>query len=80
LCAWVKKAPSASRPLPDLTFYNAGRHSFASNWVIAGQDVYRLSEILGHSSVVVTQRYAHLGASVPERVLAAVDVDLAEPG
>ena len=29
--------------LPDMTFYEAGRHSFASLWVLAGQDIYRLS-------------------------------------
>jgi integrase len=62
--------------LPDLTFYNAGRHSFASNWVISGQSVYELSQVLGHSSVVVTERYAHLGQKTSAEVLAAVDVDL----
>ena len=35
--------------LPPMTFYEAGRHSFASQWVLEGLDIYRLSEILGHS-------------------------------
>lgn len=60
-----------------LTFYQAGRHSFASNWVIAGLDIYRLSEILGHSSVETTQRYAHLAKKVPDAMLARADIKLA---
>lgn len=40
------------------------RHTFASHWVLEGGDIFRLSKILGHSSVVITQKtYAHL---VPE--------------
>lgn len=62
--------------LPEMTFYEAGRHSFASLWVLAGQDIYRLSKIMGHSSVVVTERYAHLTRELPESVASAVDVAL----
>lgn len=36
------------------------RHTFASRYVQAGGDIYRLSKILGHSSVNTTQIYAHL--------------------
>jgi len=37
------------------------RHTFASHWVLDGGDIFRLSKILGHSSVVITQKtYAHL--------------------
>lgn len=40
------------------------RHTFASHWVLDGGDIFRLSRILGHSNVVITQKfYAHL---VPE--------------
>lgn len=40
------------------------RHTFASHWVMNGGDIFRLSRVLGHKSVIVTQRtYAHL---VPE--------------
>ena len=46
--------------LKPLTWYHSTRHTFASQWVIAGGSMEKLSVILGHSSVVVTQRYAHL--------------------
>lgn len=37
------------------------RHTCASWWVISGGDIFRLSRLLGHSSVQITQRtYAHL--------------------
>lgn len=44
------------------------RHTFASHWVLDGGDIFRLSKILGHSSVVVTQKvYAHLAPEAWEQ-------------
>jgi integrase len=43
-----------------LGWYEATRHTFASQWVMAGRSLEELKEILGHYSVVVTERYAHL--------------------
>ncbi|HVZ88587.1 MAG TPA: site-specific integrase [Polyangia bacterium] len=67
----------AKAKLPALTFYEAGRHTFASQWVLAGLDVYRLSEIMGHASVTTTQRCAHLTAKVPDAMLARADIPIA---
>ena len=36
------------------------RHTFASQWVLGGGSIEKLKEILGHYSVVVTERYTHL--------------------
>lgn len=37
------------------------RHTFGTRWLQAGGDIYKLSKILGHSSVGVTEaHYAHL--------------------
>ena len=37
------------------------RHTFASHWVLDGGDIFRLSKILGHANVTITQKvYAHL--------------------
>ena len=45
--------------LTDLHFHDL-RHTFASQFVMAGGDLYILKEILGHKSITMTQRYAHL--------------------
>ncbi len=34
--------------------------SFASHWVMRGGDLFKLQKILGHKSIQMTQRYAHL--------------------
>jgi len=36
------------------------RHTFASHWVMKGGDIFKLQKILGHKSIVMTMRYAHL--------------------
>lgn len=36
------------------------RHTFASTWVMKGGDLFKLQKILGHQSVQMTMRYAHL--------------------
>jgi len=45
---------------PGLGWYEATRHTFASQWVLEGGSIEVLKEILGHYSVVVTERYTHL--------------------
>lgn len=42
-----------------ITFHSL-RHTFASHWVMNGGDIFRLQKILGHKSIEMTQRYAHL--------------------
>lgn len=46
--------------LPAMTWYQATRHTFASQWVLAGNSLEKLREIMRHSTVQVTERYAHL--------------------
>lgn len=44
------------------------RHTFASHWMQDGGCIFRLSKILGHSSVRITeQRYAHLAPEAFEQ-------------
>lgn len=45
--------------IDDFTFHDL-RHTYASWYVQAGGDMYRLQRILGHKSPAMTQRYAHL--------------------
>jgi site-specific recombinase XerD len=72
----MKKALK-KRGLKPMTFYQAGRHTFASQWVLSGNSIYRLKEIMGHSSVQVTERYAHLTNQLTDAELARADVRLA---
>ena len=47
------------------------RHTFASQFMMAGGNIFDLQRILGHSSVEMTQRYAHLS---PSHLVKAVNV------
>jgi integrase len=42
-----------------LRLYDATRHSFASQLVNSGSTIYKVSKLLGHSSVKMTEKYAH---------------------
>jgi integrase len=46
--------------LSPLTWYQATRHTFASQFVLSGGSIEKLSKIMGHSDITTTQRYAHL--------------------
>ncbi|MGH7283106.1 MAG: tyrosine-type recombinase/integrase [Polyangiaceae bacterium] len=42
-----------------ITFHSL-RHTFASHWVMSGGSLFKLQKILGHQSIVMTERYSHL--------------------
>lgn len=54
----------AELELPQMRWYEGTRHSFASLWVANGGSLETLREMLGHSSVTITERYAHLAPGV----------------
>ena len=64
--SWDKARRRAQ--LPELRIHDL-RHSFASFLVNAGRSLYEVQEILGHSDIRTTSRYAHLSR---ERLLEAV--------
>ncbi len=47
--------------LPELTWYEATKHTFASHYAMQpGASMRKLADLLGHSTTYVTERYAHL--------------------
>lgn len=66
--AWGKLIKDAK--IKDFRFHDL-RHDFASQLVMKGVDLYRVKELLGHGSIEITQRYAHLA---PHTLAEAVEV------
>ena len=54
----------------DFRFHDL-RHDFASRLVLAGVPLIEVRDLLGHSSIEMTQRYAHVN---PEKLRSAVEV------
>ena len=55
----ARKALAAAQ-LPKMTWYCATRHTYATQWVLAGGSLEKLATTMGHSTTKVTSRYAHL--------------------
>jgi len=54
--SWDKALKKAG--ISDCRFHDL-RHTFASHLVAAGVDIITVQQLLGHSTIVITQRYAH---------------------
>ena len=62
---------------PGLGWYQATRHTFASQWALNGGSIEKLSKIMGHHSIVVTERYMHLRPDLfAAKDFATISVDL----
>jgi sulfur-carrier protein len=62
---------------PKLGWYEATRHTIASQWVLSGGSIEKLREMMGHHSVTVTERYAHVRPDLfTEKDLGTIAVDL----
>jgi integrase len=59
-CSWNTARKQAD--LGDLRLHDL-RHSFASFLVNAGRSLYEVQNILGHSQLITSQRYAHLSTA-----------------
>lgn len=69
---WKKPFLSALKKagIRDFVFHDL-RHSFASQLVMAGVDITTVSRLLGHKTLTMTLRYAHLA---PSHLLKAVEI------
>ncbi|MEZ8775923.1 tyrosine-type recombinase/integrase, partial [Vibrio sp. 10N.247.310.17] len=45
------------------------RHTFASHYVMSGGNIVKLRDVLGHSEITTTMRYAHLAPEHLEETL-----------
>ena len=58
--------------LKDLRFHDL-RHTFASHLIMAGVDMRTVQELLGHHSLTMTMRYAHLAPDHRMRAIKTLD-------
>lgn len=58
--------------MKDVSFHTL-RHTFASNLVRRGVDIFTVSKLLGHNSLTTTYRYAHLDTSAMKNIANSID-------
>ena len=64
--------------LTDLHFHDL-RHTFSSQWMMAGGDLWVLRSILGHKSIAMTQRHAHLSPGYKKAMVERMEQIWAKP-
>ncbi len=63
----------------DRLVFHSLRHSFASWLVQQGVDLYTVRELMGHSTLAMTQRYAHLAPENTRRAIDTLEKILSNP-
>ena len=67
--AFRRAVEKAGIDLPAGQMTHALRHTFASHFMMNGGDILQLKEILGHSTLTMTLRYAHLAPDALDQAL-----------
>ncbi len=67
-----KKACQAAGISKGIHFHSL-RHSFASNLVQQGVSIYKIKELLGHSSITTTEIYSHLNIDSLREAISKLD-------
>jgi integrase/recombinase XerD len=71
LRVWGKRAKISKK----ITFH-VGRHSFATNLILHETDIYTVSNLLGHSSLQHTAKYARVAKQLKEQAVNKLEIDL----
>ena len=61
--------------IQDFKFHDL-RHTFASQLVRSGVDLYVVQKLLGHTTPKMTQRYAHLCSDQLKHAIEKIDIQL----
>jgi integrase len=78
---WVQhgfRKALARAGISDLHFHDL-RHTFASFWMTRGGELYALKDILGHKTIAMTQRYAHLSPAYKRAMVDRMEQIWAKP-
>lgn len=72
-CKHACKRASAAAKLGRVAYWHVYRHTFASHLVMRGVPIRTVQELLGHSSIQQTMRYAHLAPNIPREAVKLLD-------
>mgnify|MGYP002035789199 CR=1 FL=1 len=61
----------------DLHFHDL-RHTFASRLVMSGADIRTVQELMGHKTISMTLRYAHLSTGHKQRAMDTMDAEFSK--
>jgi integrase len=66
--------------LPKKLSWHDLRHTFASHLVMKGRSLVEVQQLLGHSTIVMTMRYAHLSPDVKRAAVEVLDAPVGKVG